>query len=272
MSDTDYSELERKQFIDANRVAWNEIAPVHEKINQQTLKEKFSDPSYNGLDKHCMDRFMEIGVKNKSIAQVCCNNGEHLLSLKNLGAGRCIGFDLSHKFVDQAEELASIAGHSDVRFVETDVYEIPDKYRKPYDVVFSTIGVLGWMPNLKKFFQVYGELTKSGGHLFIEDTHPVLNMYDDGDGESSKLRYSYFRKDPWVGHGDLDYFEYSKYGESPNYFFHHSLSQIVMAAINEGFVLQHFDELDFDITGDCADLQHSDIRPPMGMTMVWQKT
>ncbi len=62
MSDTDYSELERKQFIDANRVAWNEIAPVHEKINQQTLKEKFSDPSYNGLDKHCMDRFMEIGV------------------------------------------------------------------------------------------------------------------------------------------------------------------------------------------------------------------
>ena len=272
MSKLIYSEKQRKDFINTNRIAWNEVAPVHEKYNQKKLLKQFSDPNHNALDKHCLDRLMEIGIKNKSIAQLCCNNGAHILSLKNLGAGPCIGFDFSEKFIKQANELASVTVHTDIQFVETDIYEIPAEYRGPYDLVISTIGVLGWMPNLKQFFQVYGDLTKSGGHLFIEETHPVLYMYeDDENGENSQLRHSYFKKDPWIGKDDLDYFEFSSYGDSLNYFFPHTLSEIMMAAIEQGFNLKHFVELDFDITGDCADLQYSEIRPPMGMTLLWEK-
>ena len=272
MSKQTYSNKERKRFVNANRNAWNEVAPIHHKINQQTLLKKFSDPSYNALDKHCMDRLMEISIKGKSIAQVCCNNGIGVLSLKNLGAGKCVGFDVSHEFINQAKELALVTNHTDIQFVETDIYEIPEEYCGPYDLVMSTIGVLGWMPNLKQFFQVCGKLTKSGGHLFIEESHPVLHMYEDGEnGEPSFIGHSYFKNEPWVGRGDLDYFENSEYGESPNYYFQHSLSEIMMAAIDEGYQLKHFNELDFDISGFCVDLEQAEIRPPLGMTMVWGK-
>ncbi len=82
-----YSQKQRRQFTDANRHAWDEAAPMHGKINQTRLLEAFSKPGYSTLDDHCIDRLNEIGVQGKSIAQLCCNNGRELLSLKNLGAG-----------------------------------------------------------------------------------------------------------------------------------------------------------------------------------------
>ena len=90
-----YSRKQRREFTDANREAWDQAAPVHEKINQARLLEAFSKPGYNTLDQHSLDRLKEIGVQGKSISQLCCNNGRELLSLKNLGAGHCV--DLMHQ-------------------------------------------------------------------------------------------------------------------------------------------------------------------------------
>jgi hypothetical protein len=45
-----------------------------------------------------------------------------------------------------------------------------------------------------------------------------------------------------------------------------------MAAIEAGFVLRHFAELGYNISEFCADLEHAEARPPMGMTMMWQKS
>jgi hypothetical protein len=106
-----YSRSQQRAFTDANREAWDEAAPVHGKINQARLLEAFARPGYNTLDAHCLDRLNEIGVRGKSIAHVCCNNGRELLSLKNLGAGHCVGFDASAAFIEQARELAMVSEH-----------------------------------------------------------------------------------------------------------------------------------------------------------------
>lgn len=268
-----YSQKQRRQFTDANRHAWDEAAPVHGKINQTRLLEAFSKPGYSTLDDHCIDRLNEIGVQGKSIAQLCCNNGRELLSLKNLGAGHCVGFDASVAFLEQARELAVASGHTDVEFVATDIYDIPADQCGPYDIVMTTIGVIGWMPVLAGFFDVLARLTRPGGHIFIEETHPVLMMYEEGEeDEPSYLEYSYFKEDPWVDTTGLDYYERSNYESKPNYSFQHTLADIMMAAIEVGFDLRHFSEFGYDISGVCADLEHAVARPPMGMTMVWQKS
>ncbi len=268
-----YTRKKRRAFTDANRDAWDEAAPRHAKVNQARLLEEFSKPGYSTLDDHCLDRLNEIGIEGKSVAQLCCNNGRELLSLKNLGAGRCIGFDASAAFIEQARALANTSGHTDVEFVTTDIYDIPPDKRGPYDIVMTTIGVFGWMPDLDGFFEVIAELTCSGGHLFIEESHPVLMMYEEGEGdEPSYLAYSYFKEDPWVETSGIDYYEGIKYPSKTHYCFQHTLADIIMAAINAGFVLRHFAELGFDITRLCADLEHAAARPPMGMTMVWQKS
>jgi SAM-dependent methyltransferase len=267
-----YSPKQRREFTDANRRAWEETAPIHEKINQARLLEAFAEPGYNTLDDHCLDRLREIGIEGKTIAQLCCNNGRELLSLKNLGAARCVGFDASAAFIEQARELAEAAGHTDVEFVTTDIYEIPPSHAGPYDIVLTTVGVISWMPDLQGFFEVFGRLTKPGGHIFIEEIHPVLMMYEEGEGDDpSYLKYSYFKDDPWVETGGLDYYEGTEYESNPHYSFQHTLADIAMAAIEAGFALKHFAELGHNIAEMCADLERAETRPPMGMTMVWQK-
>ena len=270
---TNTSRKQRRVFTDANREAWDQVAPIHEKTNQPRLLEALSKPGFNTLDDHCLDRLKEIGVRDKSIAQLCCNNGRELLSLKNLGAGHCVGFDASAAFIEQARELARVSGHTDVEFVTTDIYEIPPDRTGPYDIVMSTIGVISWMPDLEGLFDVFNRLTRSGGHVFIEEIHPVLLMYDEGDGDqSSYLKYSYFNEEPWVETTGLDYYERSKYESKPHYSFQHTLADIMMAAIGQGFVLRHFAELEYDISRFCADLEAAEAKPPMGMAMVWEKS
>ena len=267
-----YSRKQRREFTDANRKAWDEAAPMHATSNQSRLLEAFSKPGFNTLEDHCLERLNEIGFQGKSVAQLCCNNGRELLSLKNLGAGHCVGFDASAAFIDHAEELAKVSGHTDMEFLATDIYDIPAHMTGPYDIVMTTIGVMGWMPNLAEFFDVINRLTRPGGHVFIEESHPVLMMYEPGEGsDPSYLKYSYFKEEPWVDTDGLDYYEGKKYDSNPCYSFQHTLADTMMAALNVGFALEHFAEFGYNIANFCADLEHAEARPPMGMTMVWQK-
>ena len=268
-----YSKDKRREFTNANREAWDEAAPIHARINQAKLLEAFAKPGYSTLDQHCLDRLEKIGFQGKSVVQLCCNNGRELLSLKNLGAGQCVGVDTSADFIEQARELAKVSGHEDVDFVTADVYEVPADKTGPYDIVMCTIGVLGWMPNLEGFFDVVARLTHPGGHVFIEELHPVLMMYEEGEGDApSYLAHSYFKEDPWVETSGIDYYEGTRYPSKTHYCFQHTLADIIMTAIDAGLVLEHFSELGFNIGNFCADLEHAESKPPMGMTMVWRKS
>lgn len=263
---------ERRRYTAANREAWNEAAPRHAKANQAALLENFARPGFISLEEHCVARLEEIGVAGKSVAQVCCNNGRDLLSVRNMGAGRCVGFDASEPFLEQARELARAAGHDDIEFIAGDVYDIPARHADIYELVMTTIGVVGWMPDLPAFFRVLAGLIEPGGHLFMEEMHPVLLMYEQGrDGAPSYLAHSYFKSDPHVETTGLDYFTGGTYESKPSYAFSHPLSEIVTSAIDAGLTLRHFAELDYDISLFCADLEHAAARPPLGMTLVWQK-
>ena len=263
----------RRQFTDANRDAWDEVAPIHERHNQERLKEQFSEAGYNDLDQHCVKRLTELEVQGKQVAQLCCNNGSDLLSVKNMGAGACVGFDASDKFVEQARELAQVSGHADVEFIATDLYDIPPEFNHRFDIVMTTIGVLGWMPDLQGFFNVVARLVRPSGHVFMEEMHPVLMMYEEGEGSSpSYLAYSYFQSRPWEETSGLDYYGKRRYQSKVHYSFQHTLSEMFMAAIRSGLALKHFVELPYDISSFCSDLENAVALPPLGMTLVWQKT
>ena len=148
-----------KTFTEANRVAWDEVASIHAAQNMGKLRSAYAEPGYVSLEDHLVDRLHEIGVAGKHVAQLCCNNGEELISVRNMGASSCVGFDISDKFLDQGRELAEIAGVSDsVRFETTDIYDIGSEYDERFDIVLTTIGVFSWMPDLPSFFAVVARL------------------------------------------------------------------------------------------------------------------
>ena len=273
MEKEQYDIEQRRAFTDANRKAWDQAATIHEEINQRNLIRSVSDSDYCMLPEHCIAPLTAIGLGGKSIAQLCCNNGTELLSLKSLGAGYCIGFDATLAFIEQARELSAVSPYDEIDFVVTDIYDVPSQYLGPYDIVLSTVGVISWMPNLQELFEVYGAMTKPGGYMFIEDMHPVLMMYEEGDSHNaSYLNSSYFKQGPWKEESGLDYYEGRQYKSSPHYSFQHTLSEIMQAAMQQGFVLRQFDELGYDISTFCADLENAEALPPMGMTMTWQKS
>ena len=263
---------QHRHYTDSNREAWDEVAPIHARPNQAELVAGFSKPGYSTLWNHSVECLSEVDVSSKSVAHLCCNNGCDLLSVKNMGAGKCIGFDASAPFIEQARELARAARHEDVEFVVTDVYDIPTLHHAVYDLTMTTIGVLSWMPDLKGFFEVVYGLTAPGGFYFMEEMHPVLLMYEeDADGGPCHPVYSYFKKDPLCETTGLDYYTGTTYQAKPNYSFQHTLADIITTAMKTGLTLRVFTEFGYDISGFCKDLEHVEATPPMGMTMLWHK-
>lgn len=260
----------RSFYTKANREAWDEAAPIHRQVNHARMLEGFADPEFSTLDEYLRQRLLAIGVEGKSVAQICCNNGRDLLSVKRLGAGACVGFDASTPFIGQARELARVAGYKDVEFIVTDVYDIPSYHADTFDLALVTVGVLSWMPDLPAFFEVAAGLVRKGGHLVVDDIHPVLMMFEESD-EGSYLAYSYFREEPWEETTGLDYYTGEDYDSKPNYSFQHTMSDILMAAIAVGFQIRHIEEHQQDISGLCADLADTEANPPMGMTLVWER-
>jgi SAM-dependent methyltransferase len=260
----------RKEYTDANRVAWDEAAAKHAAHNNTALFAAAGNPDFVSFEGEILRTLQQVGVDARHVIQLGCNNGRETLSLRNLGAARCVGVDASAEFLAHGREMIRIAGaEAQVELVEADIYELPQEFKAAFDLVLVTIGVISWMPDLKAFFEVVRSLLKPGGQLVMEEMHPVLFMYEeDADSGVSVPRYSYFSGEVWEETSGLDYYGHVTYDSSPNYTFMHRLDEILMAAISCDLQLSSFVELDYDISNFCSDLEHSPVKPPLGFVMV----
>src|SRR5262245_58379123 len=139
-----------KDITEANRRAWNAVAPIHRKKQGEELASHFSVPGSSCLDSVELEHLRRIGIQGKRVAQLCCNNGRELISFMNLGAASAVGFDISEVVLEEAQLLATLARVS-CRFVRCDVYDVPDAYNGAFDLVYVSVGALGWMPDVAHF-------------------------------------------------------------------------------------------------------------------------
>lgn len=254
-------------YTEANRAAWNQRAPVHASHSLEALIEQFRQPGFSVLHKpNEVERLRALELKGKNVAQLCCNNGRELLSVKNLfGAARCVGFDISDEFIDHARALNS-AANQDVEFVRANVLEIPDEFSSQFDLVYVTIGALGWLPDIAAFFRVVSNLLKPGGNVLIYEMHPFLDLFDNEEAaleDPLRVCHSYFKSSPYVEMDTWDYLSGEKYAGKTSYWFHHKLSDIFTGLIRNNIQITAFDEFDFDISNVFGHLEKHEARPPM---------
>jgi len=262
---------ETKSVTTANREAWNEVAPIHAAHNQATLIEQFGDPAFTLLEPVEIERLEALDVAGKDVAQICCNNGRELICVKRLGAARCVGFDGAQGFVEQARELNQAAG-TDCAFVCTDIYDIDAEYDAAFDVVFITIGVLSWMPDLTRFFAVLERIMRPGAALFIHEQHPVLEMMQPGGPDDPVVfELSYFTKSPYVETQGLDYWSGEKYDAKPATSFNHTMSDVIMAGVGLGLRVEHFEESPEHISNTWYNVESQVDGFPMSYTLVFRK-
>ncbi|MCQ3828601.1 class I SAM-dependent methyltransferase [Microbulbifer elongatus] len=261
--------MKTKFYTEQTLKSWDQAAEIHHRRNPG-LADQTKAPDFNALHEE-FNRLVDARlVADSSVAQICCNNGKDLLSIKNKGAGYCLGIDGSSKFIEQARALANHPHYSDVNFETHNVYEIPEHHHGKFDIVAITVGVLNWMPDLANFFTVCSRLLKPGGFMLMEEMHPVLNMYEEGN--PSYIAYSYFNREAQIDTHGLDYFSGEKYDAEPNYYFQHTLSDILSAAIAGGLQLQTFEESRSNIGNYCGDLASSPLSPPMAFIASWKRT
>jgi len=232
-----------EEYREANRKAWNQTAPYHRADEQYArLLAGFRDPACSCLDAVATGLLDGIGVAGRDVAQLCCNNGRELISVRRRGAARCVGFDAAGAFLEQARELAAIA-EADCEFVETDIYRVPAAFDGAFDLAYITVGVLGWMPDLDGFFRVAGRLLRPGGRFLAYEQHPILDMFEpERAGNPYEPVVSYFETKALGEDASLDYYGNAEYAAETSYWFMHPLGEVVTACLNQGFALEHLRE------------------------------
>ena len=263
--------MEKTHITAGNRAAWNEAAPLHREQNQARLLEQFSHPGYSCLDAVASQKLQAIGVRDKDVAHLCCNNAQELLSVKSMGARRCVGFDGAQGFIDQAQELNAAAGY-DCTFVHGDIYAVPDAFDAAFDVVLVTIGVMNWMPDLGGFFAVAARLLRPGGTLFIYEQHPIMDMVEPGQAQDPVTwARSYFREGAHVDTDGLDYFGGGTYAAKPLYETQHTMADVIMAGIGAGLLVADFVEYPHHISNTWYNVEHQGPQLPMCYSLVMTK-
>jgi SAM-dependent methyltransferase len=213
--------------------------------------------------------FNTLALTGKAVAQLSCNNGRELINCKEAGAGRCVGFDISDEFINQGHQLAAAVAGVPVEFVGTSVYGIPEHLDSTFDIVYVTVGALGWLPDLRAYFEIVARLLKDGGHLFIYEMYPVLNMFDAKT--ELEVKHSYFRTEPYVEETGPDYMDPYQTVTAMSYWFHHKLSDVITDCLESGLSLTHFEEYSHDISNVYKAFQDLDLKPPLSYALVAKK-
>ena len=263
-----------KKYTHANREAWNEVMPRHQEAARAKWDDAFLQPGFTCMDEVELSLLRKMGIRDKAVAHLCCNNGVELLSLKNLGAGLCVGFDISDAAIQEARERAQHC-RIDCQFVRTDVYEIKAEYENRFEVVYISAGGLGWIPDLKLFFAKAAALLQENGRVFIHEIHPFSEMlpFDDSK-EADPLRIvdSYFQEEPIVEYGGLDYVGGSKYVSSkPQYWFVHTVSDILMGLVENGISPEHFSEYEMDVSAGHKRVEQAHAGIPLSYVLIGRK-
>ena len=262
-------------YAERNREAWNQVTPIHQQNRKTNLAEAVQSASFSVLDEIETTIHQKLGIEQKRIAHLCCNNGQELISLLKLGAATGVGFDIADEAIKEATLLGSLS-KTNCEFVRTNVYEIDPAYFHQFDLVFTTIGALCWFDDLERFFAVAANLLRPNGHLFVYEMHPILNLFalpGEADYEATqelKLAYPYFRREPFVNEQGLDYVGNTQYAAKTTYAFPHTLANIFSAILKNRLTIREFQEYPHDVSADFKHLEKYQMLP-MCFTLVAQK-
>jgi len=222
-------------YRDINRASWDERAPAHANSPDYNVQRFVDDPAFIS-DVVQFDRSLLGDVSGLRGVHLQCHIGTDTVSLSRLGA-RMTGLDFSPAAMEQARALVGRSG-DDVSFVESDVYDAVSALGgEQFDLVFTGIGALCWLPSISRWAATVGALLKPGGRLFIREGHPMLWSLDDTRSDGLVVvDFPYFERDePIVWEGGGTYVETDVvFTVNTTHSWNHGLGEIATALIAEG--------------------------------------
>ena len=227
-----------EDYLLVNRASWDERAPAHAASPDYSVAQLISDPEFlSGVVAFDLPLLGDIsGLRGVHLQ---CHIGTDTISLARLGASMT-GLDFSPAALEQARDLAARSG-SDVTFVEADIYDAAAVLGGgAFDLVYTGIGALCWLPSISRWAAVVASLLRPGGRLFIREGHPMLwTLADPRPDRLLSVEWPYFeRPEPTIWDEGGTYVETDVVFEhNVTHEWNHGLGEIVTALFAEGMEL-----------------------------------
>lgn len=222
----------------ANRLHWDEVAPVH-------LKSYGIDGLLAGISRIDDIQKREFyPIAGKDLIHLQCHIGTDTLSLALDGA-RVTGVDFSAASIAIARELAATM-RIPAEFIEANVLDLASRVSRKYDLVYTSKGVLCWIRDIEQWAEVIAFLLEDGGIFYMFESHPLSWMFDDTKDGAPQIKYSYFHRHEPL-HFDDEHPDYSDSSYMPvnkTYEWIWSLSDVVGALLRHGMRIELLNEHD----------------------------
>jgi SAM-dependent methyltransferase len=227
-----------ERYVEYNRASWDDRAPAHAASPDYALERFVEDPSFiSHVVRFDLPRIGDVGGLRGVHLQ--CHIGTDTISLARLGA-QMTGLDLSTASLEQARRLAQRTG-ADVTFVESEVYDAVSVLGAGgFDLVFTGIGAICWLPSIRRWARVVADLLRPGGRLFMREGHPMLwTLADPRPDQLLVVEYPYFeREEPMVWEEPGTYVQTDAVFEhNITHEWNHGVGEIVSALMDEGMQL-----------------------------------
>lgn len=236
------------EYINNNRDTWDKRTEVH--WDSDFYNNKAFIAGENSIP--AIDLELLPDVKGKSLLHLQCHFGQDTISWERRGA-ISTGVDLSPKAIERARELVTLT-NSKAQFVCSDIYDLPNNHEDQYDIVYTSYGTIGWLPDINKWASVVNHFLKPGGTFLIVDFHPVIWMYDN---DFKQVTYRYFNTEPIV-EVEGTYTDGDDQLEAKCICWNHGIGEILMSLINQGLKIEVMNEYDYSPYDCLSDMEKID--------------
>jgi len=227
---------QEQEYFEANRQLWNEKTPVH-------FTSAFYDMAAFRAGKTSLRpiEMRQLGdVRHKTILHLQCHFGQDSLSLARMGA-RVVGVDLSDTAIETARQLNQELG-LDARFIQSNVYDLKNHLHEQFDIVFTSYGTIGWLPDLNRWADIIAHFLKPGGRFHFVEFHPVVWLFDEN---FEAFKFSYFNTGPDVEEITGTYTDREATIGGKSISWSHSIGEILTALLEHNLIIEKFQEFDY---------------------------
>lgn len=225
-----------QEYFAVNKHLWNEKTKIH--IDSDFYEMKDFLAGKNSLKP--IELELLGNVKGKKILHLQCHFGQDTLSLARMGA-KVTGLDISDVSIAKAKELNEQLG-LDAEFVCCDLYGAKEYISEKFDIVFTSYGTIGWLPDMDKWADIVSHFMKPDGQFIFVELHPAVWMYD---AEFKEIMFSYFNKEAIIEMSPGTYADQDADIALEEIGWNHPLSEVFTALMNKGLKIKHFEEFDY---------------------------
>lgn len=237
-------------YIEVNKKLWNERTAYH-------INSDFYDmPGFLAGATSLKEPELQLlgQVKDKTLLHLQCHFGQDTLSLARMDAN-VTGVDFSDAAIDKAKALAAQL-NLPAQFVCCDVYDTRKYVPEQFDIVFTSYGVVGWLPKLEPWAKIVADSLKLDGSFVFAEFHPAMWMLDSN---FEKIVYSYFNREVIIEQEEGTYADRSAALNHHSITWNHSLHEVIQSLLDTGLKLESFMEYDwspYNIFNNGTELEH----------------